>query len=603
MPKVSRCATEAPHADLGRRLFAFAVVADSHLEPEPAGLAWPRSNARNRSVVDWLAPMRPRFVLHLGDIVHPVPEAPGHDSTLELAERLFGRLQVPVLYTPGNHDIGDKQDDTAPAKAVTEGWLAEYARVFGAPYQAVAFDGILVVLLNSPILGSGLAVEAAQRRWLERTLAQSRGRRVFIATHYPPFLSHPGEAASYDNMEPAARSWFLDLLRRHRVEAVFCGHVHNSFYNRLDGTEIYALPSTAFARRDYSELHRAAPTPADEFGRNDTGKLGFHWVDVHEHGHVARLVETAGSTSDLDAWLPGHPKDPGETPLGLNLRHPWCEWVELPCNPPVDEFARRVVRNDHPVQALWSMGVRSLRAPVGDLLDDRVRARVAEMTALGMRFTFHSVGLPEPELLDALQRHARLVSRWECVLPARAADELARRAGPLVRDHGIHLLLANLRSGTAGNTRKEPGKHYTAPGFACDEIEVARSLLQGPLAGVADGLCFGIPRGEAAEPQLLALSRLAESTGATIVATRSLMGDGPNDAEMDDERNLAFVKETLVLARRHPRVELLLDTFMDIDRGYFARQGLVDRRCNWRPAGSALARTRAAQVSSMNPQP
>jgi acyl carrier protein phosphodiesterase len=72
---------------------------------------------------------------------------------------------------------------------------------------------------------------------------------------------------------------------------------------------------------------------------------------------------------------------------------------------------------------------------------------------------------------------------------------------------------------------------------------------------------------------------------------------------MDDERNLAFVKETLVLARRHPRVELLLDTFMDIDRGYFARQGLVDRRCNWRPAGSALARTRAAQVSSMNPQP
>ena len=34
-----------------------------------------------------------------------------------------------------------------------------------------------------------------------------------------------------------------------------------------------------------------------------------------------------------------------------------------------------------------------------------------------------------------------------------------------------------------------------------------------------------------------------------------------------------------------------------------ARHGLVDRRCNWRPAGSALARTRAAQVSSVNPQP
>ena len=59
----------------------------------------------------------------------------------------------------------------------------------------------------------------------------------------------------------------------------------------------------------------------------------------------------------------------------------------------------------------------------------------------------------------------------------------------------------------------------------------------------------------------------------------------------------------LALARRHPLVELLLDTFMDIDRGYFVRHGLVDRRSNWRPAGSALARARAAQVFAENPQP
>lgn len=582
----------------GRHLFGFAVVADSHLEPEPQGLAMPRSNARNRSVVEWLAPLAPRFVLHLGDIVHPVPDAPGHNATLVLADRLYAGLRAPVLYTPGNHDIGDKRDETAPARAVTADWLSDYSRVFGAPYRAETFGDCLVLLLNSPILGSGLAVETAQRHWFEQALAQARGRRIFVATHYPPYLVHPGEPASYDNMAPSARAWLLELLQRYRVEAVFCGHVHNAFYNRLGETELYALPSTSFVRRDYSELHRSAPGEGDEFGRNDTGKLGFYWVDVYEHGHVARMVETSGGTGALDLWIPGHPKDPGETPLGVSLRHSWCELIELPYNPPVDEFARRVVRNDHPVQALWSAGIRALRAPIGDLLDARVRARVADMVALGHRFTFFSAGLPESELIEALQQHAALLTYWECVLPLHAMEELARCAGPLVSGSGIRLLVANLRSGTAGNTRKEPGKHYAASGFAVDEVDIARSLLQGPLSGVAAGLCFGIPRTDPLEPALKALTCLADATDALVVATRSLMGDGPNDAEQDRQRDRLLVEEALELARRYPRVELQLDTFMDIDRGYYVRQGLVDRRCNWHPAGKALALARAAQLSA-----
>ena len=73
---------------LGRWHFGFAVVADSHLEPEMDGLALPRSNARNRFIVAQLRAMAPAFVVHLGDIVHPVPRAPAHDATLQLAQAL-----------------------------------------------------------------------------------------------------------------------------------------------------------------------------------------------------------------------------------------------------------------------------------------------------------------------------------------------------------------------------------------------------------------------------------------------------------------------------------------------------------------------------------
>lgn len=72
-----------------------------------------------------------------------------------------------------------------------------------------------------------------------------------------------------------------------------------------------------------------------------------------------------------------------------------------------------------------------------------------------------------------------------------------------------------------------------------------------------------------------------------------MMGDGPNDAEMDDAANQALVEEALQLATRHPEVTLLLDTFMDIDRGYYVRTGLIDRSGNWRAAGRVVADFRA----------
>jgi 3',5'-cyclic AMP phosphodiesterase CpdA len=577
----------------GRRLFGFAVIADSHLEPE-AGISVPRSNARNRTVVDWLRPLAPRFVLHLGDIVHPVPDAPGHDETLVLGRSLYAPLACPVLYTPGNHDIGDKRSDAAPASSVTEQWLSSYGRVFGPQFGAHHAGDCSVFLFNSCILNAGFAIEAEQRRWLEAELAAARGRRVFLATHYPPYLLSPDESSHYDQIDTPARFWLLELLRRHSVEAMFCGHVHNFFWNRLDRTDIYVLPSPSFVRRDYSEMSRGEPP--DEFGRNDTGKLGFFWVDVYEHGHVARFVRTFGATGAMtDPVVPAHPNDPGETPIGLWLRHPWCELTELPHNPPVDEFARRKVRNDYPVQALWDFGVRALRAPIDDLLEPRVRARVAELCALGHRFTFFSMGLPDDALLAALRTHAALVARWECVLPARMAGELAERVRDLVRETGLSLAFACLRSGAEGNTAKAPGKHFAAPGFSVSELEDARQAAHGPLRGVASALCFSLARTEPLERSLEALGRLAAETGMAVVASRSMTPAGPNDTALDDAANRAFVEESVAAAIRHPRVELFLDTFMDVDRGYYVRSGLIDRSANWRPAGEALARLAASR--------
>jgi hypothetical protein len=450
-----------------------------------------------------------------------------------------------------------------------------------------------VVTLDSCVLNSGLPAEAAQRRWLESQLRELHGQRVFLAMHYPPFLVGPDEASHYDHIDAPARHWLLDLIRRHRIEAVFCGHVHHFFWNRLDGTEFYVLPSTSFTRRDYSEMFRGAPT--GEFGRNDAAKLGFFWVDVHEGGHVARFVRTGGQTVASGRLIvPGHPKDGPGLPLGLWLRHPWCELTELPHNPPVDEFARRRARNDYAVQALWDFGVRVLRAPVDDLRDARVRARVADLVALGHRFTFFSAGLPDEALLADLRAHAALVARWECVLPLSRVEALVERVRPLVRDTGLCVVLSALRSGAQGNTGKSADRHFAGPGFRLEEVAQAEAVLGGVGAGVIGGVGFALPRGSVLDESLAALQALAQRVGAAVVAACSMLPDGPNDSVLDDTAIEREVRDIVEAARRHPGVEVMLDTFMDIDRGYYVRHGLVDRALNWRGAGRWLAQQAAA---------
>jgi hypothetical protein len=60
-------------------------------------------------------------------------------------------------------------------------------------------------------------------------------------------------------------------------------------------------------------------------------------------------------------------------------------------------------------------------------------------------------------------------------------------------------------------------------------------------------------------------------------------------ARADDTDTARLAAEALLAARLSPRVRYVFDTFMDIDRGYFPRNGFIDRMFNPRPALRAYA--------------
>jgi hypothetical protein len=229
-----------------------------------------------------------------------------------------------------------------------------------------------------------------------------------------------------------------------------------------------------------------------------------------------------------------------------------------------------------------------------DLADAAVRGRVSDLVALGHRFTFFSAGLPDESLLERLRGHAPLVHRWECVLPARDAGLLAKAAAPLVRDTGLSLAVADLRSAAMGNAGTPAGKHFTAPGFLPTELDAVRRLVGDDPTRVIGAVCFRVGRNSLAEDELEALRDFIRETGVRAVVTWALMPDGPNDAALDDADVQERVVRLCALAARFGEIEFMLDGFMDIDRGYYPRVGLIDRRCNLRPAGEWLLRRRAS---------
>jgi hypothetical protein len=107
----------------------------------------------------------------------------------------------------------------------------------------------------------------------------------------------------------------------------------------------------------------------------------------------------------------------------------------------------------------------------------------------------------------------------------------------------------------------------------------------GGVRAAFDGVVFRVPRERAPESELAAIARLGARLGTRDEAMVRLAGDNPAIALAQELDAANRVAATLFAAHSTPSVGVWLDTFADVDRGYFPRAGLVDRRYNPRMAG------------------
>lgn len=585
----------------GEKLFSFAVVADTHINQDENISSSPYetnrlANARARQVFLDIAAMepQPRFVIHLGDIVNPVPSLPGFIQAADHFKDIIKPVKVPVHVLPGNHDVGDKRIEWMPAEQVCDEFIDTYRRTFGPDYFSISEGGLRFILINSLLINSGLDDELRQKTWLEAELEQAADERVFLFMHYPPYIYSRNEKGNYDNLDEPGRSWLLGIMEQPNVEAAFAGHVHNFWYDRVGTAEFYMLPSTAFLRHDFTEFYRVAPSA--EFGRSDLAKFGYFIVDVHETGHVAYSIRTHGEHAVPGAAVtPARPRyltHPKVAPLdtvGVELRHPWSESMQITATGGVQEFGRKWARNDYPLQALWEMGAKLAKVPDIDVSEEESRARMSVLAPLGHRYIVTTLGIPRPALL-AHDAGALGITGFEVNLTKDAFAAKLPQLRRIRQEKAVEIFYSKLLTVDPSQYEGQKFSHMVHSGFRLDELDAsAESIARAVRDSAIDGVTVRIEPGDDIIAATRRLAHFHEQTAAGVLASLKMAGPSIAAERADDAANVAQLAKVMMLAGHFTGIRYIYDTFMDVDRGYFPRHAFIDRQFNPRPMARAYA--------------
>ena len=218
----------------------IAFLSDTHvnLRTNEPGAAY---NGRLDRAIAEVNAAKVDLVLIAGDLTDG-----GTQQQMQLFKQKVKQLKAPVLFVPGNHDVGIVGNGKVKT-TITRERVRLYGRTLGPNWFAREKGGVRVVGINSCLFDSGFEEEADQWKFLEKELARPHSKPTLLLGHYPLFIKSVAEPRiSTWNVQPELRQRLLALVERGGVRAVLSGHLHYPITNRLDGILFLGNATTAF---------------------------------------------------------------------------------------------------------------------------------------------------------------------------------------------------------------------------------------------------------------------------------------------------------------------------------------------------------------------
>lgn len=255
-------------------------ITDCHLSPNSDELLLGVNTDQSLDdVLQLIAAEQPAFdaMVCTGDIA-----SAGHaDCYSRFLDTVYDRFSSPLGWLPGNHD----------SAAV----MAQLVHPNRPEARLMTLGNWLVPLLDSSVPGEIYGELAdTELTFLEETLAAHPERPVLIMLHHQPV---PIGSEWIDQYILRNAQRFFALIDRYpQVKAVSWGHVHQSYYSKHRGVDLYATPATSVQFKPDSK-HFAV----------DGTMPGYRWFDLHPDGRMSTGVSrVTGKTYNIDYQSAGY---------------------------------------------------------------------------------------------------------------------------------------------------------------------------------------------------------------------------------------------------------------------------------------------------------
>jgi 3',5'-cyclic-AMP phosphodiesterase len=240
-------------------MITFVHISDTHLSHDPdygRQAERPPSYPGAAALIEAInhLPFPIDFVLHTGDVAYD-PDAAAYPA----ARELFGRLRVPIYYTPGNHD------DPLALQHVLLGTEAI------SPFcYTVTVKGLRLIVLDStgPAAPPAGSITAAQLGWLEQTLLQTGDEAVIVAVHHNPLPVGIPWLDDYMGLTNGLELHQVLLKAGARMRGVFFGHIHQNVQVMRDGILYCSAASSWYSFHAWPGQDRTVVDPHYQPGFN-----------------------------------------------------------------------------------------------------------------------------------------------------------------------------------------------------------------------------------------------------------------------------------------------------------------------------------------------
>ncbi len=241
------------------RPFQFVVIGDSQNGEEVY-----------TQLMRALVERKPRFLIHLGDMIH-IPHEKDWQAFFETSKQ----IDFPFFPVVGNHDVGV----TTRGREI---YRKQLSLPGGKTYYAFRAGKILFIVLDSEE-GKGKII-AEQRAWLENILLSSTETFKFVFLHRPLFLPRYSLKTGRGlDKYPLERDDLHRLFVKTGVKTVFAGDDHRYDRTEKDGV-LYLISGGGGA-------FLGAP-------RGSGGYFHYVWISVQKEGVEAEAVDLEGKVQD-----------------------------------------------------------------------------------------------------------------------------------------------------------------------------------------------------------------------------------------------------------------------------------------------------------------